>query len=195
MTADNPDIGSAAVRKRPGMYVGDPDSGDGVLHLVLELVANACDQTFVGKSSTVDLDVAADGTITVADDGPGMRVEGGDGLPPIDVLLTRYSNRPTVDGHRPHVHLGRGGLGLFVINALSERFELVTVRGGVEASYGSSTTAMVSVTCLPSTVMVTVATPSCTFGPKSMLTSFEHRPGRSQTYQRYAVSCPRKVSR
>ena len=60
-------------------------------------------------------------------------MHGGHGLPSIEVLLTQRSERPTVDGHRPHVHLGLGGLGLFIVNALSERFELATVRDGVEA--------------------------------------------------------------
>jgi len=133
MVTDEPLTAIGAVRKRPGMYVGDATSGDGVLHMVLEVVANACDQHFVGKCSTIEIEVAANGTITVEDDGPGMPVQGGDGLPPIGLLLTTRSERPTVDGHRPHVHLGQGGLGLFVVNALSERFELTTIRGGVEA--------------------------------------------------------------
>src|SRR5262245_24012638 len=93
----------AAVRKRPGMYVGDTDGGAGVLSMVLEVIANACDQHFAGRCSTIDIDVAADGTIMVTDDGPGMPVDGNDRLPPIGVLLTRLSQRPTVDGHRPHV--------------------------------------------------------------------------------------------
>lgn len=115
------------------MFVGDTENGDGVLHMVLEVVANACDQHFAGRCSMIDVDVAANGTITVTDDGPGMPARGGDGLPAIDILLTRRSERPTVDGHRPHVHLGLGGLGLFIVNALSERFELTTVRDGIEA--------------------------------------------------------------
>lgn len=101
--------------------------------LVLEVVANACDQHFAGRCSLIDLEIAADGTIAVRDDGPGMSVHGGDGEPPLEVLLTRRSERPTVDGHRPHVHLGMGGIGLFVVNALSERFEIATVHHGVEA--------------------------------------------------------------
>jgi len=123
----------AAVRRRPGMYIGDADSGNGVLNLVLEVLANACDQHFAGRCSTIDIDVAANGTITIVDDGAGLQVHGGNGAPPIDILLTQRSERPTVDGHRPHVHLGVGGLGLFVVNALSERFEITTVRDGLEA--------------------------------------------------------------
>lgn len=122
-----------AARKRPGMYVGDTDSGAGVLNMLLELVANSYDQHFAGRCSTIQLEVAPDGTITVEDDGPGLPVHGEAGVPSFDVLLTQPSFRPTVDGHRPHVHLGRGGMGLFPVNALSERFELVSIRNGVEA--------------------------------------------------------------
>ena len=115
------------------MFVGDTCTGDGVLHLVLELLANAYDQHVAGRCSSIDLDIAADGTITVEDDGPGIPVAGGRGLPPLDELLTQRVERPTVDGHRPHVHLGVGGLGFGVINALSERLELTTVCDGREA--------------------------------------------------------------
>ncbi|MBC7977259.1 MAG: hypothetical protein H7138_19965 [Myxococcales bacterium] len=123
----------AGVRKRPGMYVGDTDDGSGLVHLVLEVVANAYDPYMLGRCSSIGLTIAADGTTTVDDDGPGIAVGGGNGVPPIDVMLTQLSTRPTVDGHRPHVHLGLGGLGLVVVNALSDRFELVTVRDGIEA--------------------------------------------------------------
>lgn len=123
----------AGVRLRPGMYVGNADGGDGVLNMVLEVVANACDQHFAGRCSLIDVAIVADGTITVVDDGPGMPVHGGNGLPPLDVLLTQNAGRPTVDGHRPHVHLGMGGMGLFAVNALSERFEIATIHRGIEA--------------------------------------------------------------
>lgn len=123
----------ALVRRRPGMWIGNVDAGDGPLNMVLAIVANACDQHNAGRCSMIDIDVAADGTITVVDDGPGMPVHGGSGVPPLDALLTRRSERPTADGHRPHVHFGQGGLGLFIVNALSERFELATVLDGVEA--------------------------------------------------------------
>jgi DNA gyrase subunit B len=122
-----------AVRKRPGMYVGGT-GGTGVLHLVLEVVANALDQYLAGRCTTIAIAIAGDGMITVEDDGPGISAEAREGRPPLDVLLHRPSNLPTVDGHRPHVHLGLGGLGLFVVNALAERFELRSVRDGVEAS-------------------------------------------------------------
>ena len=114
------------------MYVGGTDDGSGLVHLVLDVVANAYDQYLAGRCSSISLTIAADGMITVEDDGPGLPAAGGNGLPPLDAMLTQLSTRPTVDGHRPHVHLGLGGLGLFVVNALSEQFDLVSVREGIE---------------------------------------------------------------
>lgn len=121
-----------AIRKRPGMYCGGID-GTGVGNLVLELLANAHDQYLTGRCSRIRIAIEADGTTTVEDDGPGLPAHGGGGLPPLEHLLTRHSTQPTVDGHRPHAHHGLGGLGLFVVNALSERLELVTVHAGAEA--------------------------------------------------------------
>lgn len=114
-------IDIAVVRERPGMFVGATDDGSGVLHMALELVANALDQHLAGRCSRVAIEIAPDGAITVIDDGPGLPADGGAGLPPLHDLLTHVWTRPTVDGHRPHVHLGLGGMGLFVVNALSER--------------------------------------------------------------------------
>lgn len=121
------------VRRRPGMYAGGLD-GFGVLNLVFEIVANAVDQRLMGRCETIDVCVERDGTIVVEDDGPGIPAHGNGLLPPIDVLVTSRFDTPTVDGHRPHVHLSRmGGFGLVVVNALSESFELITVCDGVEA--------------------------------------------------------------
>lgn len=121
-----------AVRKRPGMYVGDTDDGSGLINLMLDVIANAYDQYLAGRCSSISLTIAADGTVTVEDDGPGLPAAGGDGLPSLDTVLTQLSTKPTLDGHRPHVHLGLGGLGLVVVNALSEEFELISVHDGTE---------------------------------------------------------------
>lgn len=119
----------ASIRKRPGMFVGGSGE-DGVLQLVLEVVANAYDQYLADRCTAMGVELDADGTITVIDNGPGIRLD--DALP-LDQLLTTVSNLPTVDGHHPHMHLGmHAGLGLVVVNALSERFDLVTVVDGRE---------------------------------------------------------------
>lgn len=120
----------ASVRKRPGMYVGNCDgNGEGVINLVLEVVANSLDQHLAGRCKRTMISVAADGEIEIDDDGAGVQV-------PLDKLLTVASHTPTVDGHRPHAHLGPsgGGLGLFVVNALSERFMITSVVDGAETT-------------------------------------------------------------
>ena len=114
------------------MYVGDTEDGSGLVNLILDVIANAYDHHLAGRCSNISMTIAADGTVSVEDDGPGFSSVGGDGLPPVDTILTQLSTRPTVDGHRPHVHLGLGGLGLAVVNAASEHFELVSVRDGTE---------------------------------------------------------------
>jgi DNA gyrase subunit B len=118
------------VRLRPGMYVGDTDDGSGLLNLVLEVVANSLDQWLAGRCARISVHVSSEGSIAVEDDGPGLRANGGDGVPPLATLLDEISVTPTVDGHRPHVHVGIGGMGLAVMQRLCDRFELVSVRDG-----------------------------------------------------------------
>lgn len=127
-----------SVRMRPGMYVGNTHDGSGIDQMILELVANSYDQYLLGRCSKVSIRRTADGAITVEDDGPGIPVGGGKGLPPLETLLTELSDKPTIDGHRPHVHLGLGGLGIVIVNALSERLELVTVHDGQETRVACS---------------------------------------------------------
>jgi DNA gyrase subunit B len=122
------------VRKRPGMYVGDLHDGSGVLNMALELVANAVDLALVGRLGRLDVQVDEDESVVVADDGPGFAAEGGSGRAPLCEILERRFELPTIDGHRPHVHLGFGGAGLMVVNALSELFEVVTVHSGRQAT-------------------------------------------------------------
>src|SRR5262245_12008348 len=116
------------------MYVGSTDDGSGILQILLEIVANAYDLYLVGKCSKIEVHISANGTVTVDDDGPGLSAQGGDGVPPLDELLAQRSTHPTVDQHRPHVHLGIGGLGMFAVSVVSERFEIISVRDGIEAS-------------------------------------------------------------
>jgi DNA gyrase subunit B len=122
-----------SVRKRPGMFVGSTRES-GVLHVVLELVANALDQALAGRCTQIDVSLDDDGSITVSDDGPGISVEGDERRPSLVELLEWRCDRATVDGHRPHVHLGLGAIGLAVANAVSDPFELVTVCGGQQAT-------------------------------------------------------------
>ena len=120
----------ASVRERPGMYIGNCDgNGDGVLNLVLDILANALDQHLAGRCKRTTISIAADGEIEIADDGAGISM-------PLQQLLTVASHAPSVDGHRPHAHLGNsgGGLGLFIVNALSAQFMIASVVNGVETT-------------------------------------------------------------
>jgi DNA gyrase/topoisomerase IV subunit B len=90
-----------AVRRRPGMYVGDTADGSGTLHLALEILSNAVDQVLLAHAAHVDVRVDADDVITITDDGPGIPAA------LLITLLERPHDRPTFDGHRPHVHLSR----------------------------------------------------------------------------------------
>lgn len=119
-----------AIRKRPGMYIGDPYEG-GIEHLIYELVANSIDLFLSGKATKVH--VAINGTeISVSDDGPGL---------PFDHVemnsvskavhwLTHLHDTPTADGHAPHVHLNATGVGLVLVNALSSSLTVVSHRNG-----------------------------------------------------------------
>jgi DNA gyrase subunit B len=106
------------------MYIGAVDS-TGIEHLAGELIANSVDQFLVGKVSRIDVRLSGR-RITVSDDGPGF--ESGDaqedGLARADRFLTQFHSSATADGHAPHIHLTRLGLGLVIVNALSSHLVL-----------------------------------------------------------------------
>ena len=117
--------GLQAIRKRPSMYVGDTEDGSGLHHLVWELVANAVDEHLAGHASR--LDVRIDGaTVCVDDDGRGIPSEA------FEPLLTYLHSGATLDGHRPHVHVGSWSyaVGLPCVFALAEEFQIESHRFG-----------------------------------------------------------------
>jgi DNA gyrase subunit B len=119
--------GLEAVRRRPGMYLGDPHDGSGLHHLVWEVVGNAIDQHLARRVRHLRVDLR-DGWVTVEDDGPGIP----DAL--LERVLTHLFVGGTFDGHHPHVHVGIGfhGCGLAPVNAMSARFEVESrFRGSV----------------------------------------------------------------
>jgi len=124
--------GVAAVRKRPGMYVGDTEDGSGILHLVFEVLANALDLHLSGKCDCIEIVVDPQGMISVADNGPGLRLELSEGVSFAERALTQLHNTPTLDGHAPHEHLnlagGLHGVGLCVVCALSSSLQLDVYR-------------------------------------------------------------------
>lgn len=122
-----------AVRRRPGMFVGDPSDGTGIEELLFELVANALDAALVGTLRRIEITLRPGG-FEVIDDGPGIAVERSDsGQTFLEEVLTVFHDAPTADGHAPHVHL-TGGFGLALVSALCS--ELVVQTRGVEQRFG-----------------------------------------------------------
>lgn len=125
--------GLDAVRRRPGMYVGDTQDGSGLHHLLWECVGNVIDLHLAGRAAHLRVDLGG-GWVEVEDDGPGFPV----GIHPhtgrsiVEVVLTTLHAGATWDGHRPHVHLTTSfhGVGLVAVNALSEELEIETRRDG-----------------------------------------------------------------
>ncbi len=121
-----------AIRKRPGMYVGDTHDGSGRLQLLWELIANAFDEHLSGACDEIRVEIDAEGAFIVEDNGRGMRVDEVDGLPFAELALTRLHDAPTLDGHAPHEHLGPRGVGLFPVCVLSQHLALRIFREGRE---------------------------------------------------------------
>lgn len=121
-----------AIRRRPGMYIGGVGSG-GVQHMLWEVVANSLDEHLAGRASRIR--VSLEGQLAeVEDDGAGIPVARDPrfGASILEWSLTTLHRRPTVDGHLPHVHVSpsRFGLGIVVVNALSESLEVESRREG-----------------------------------------------------------------
>lgn len=115
-----PDDLVARIRKRPGMYIGDPDPH----RLLWEVVANCLDLEIGGSPLRIDVELHDDASVSVQDDGPGISLS-------LEQLMVEGHTTPTADGHAPHVHLTGPGLGLIVVSAMSERVEIRTRRGEV----------------------------------------------------------------
>ena len=113
------------------MYVGDIRDGSALANMIWELVANAVDEHLAGHGSSVQVHLHADGSIRVADQGRGMRVDPVDGIPYPQWVFTSLHHTPTRDGHAPHEHVRAGvGSGLFPICALSAWLEVAIDRDG-----------------------------------------------------------------
>jgi len=121
-----------AVRKRPGMYVGDT-RGDGLYHLLWEVIGNVIDLHLRRDATELHVDITEDSWVTIRDDGPGIPVcpvTTGESV--LECVLTKLHAGATYDGHYPHVHICPGlvGVGLVVVNALSRRLEVETTVDG-----------------------------------------------------------------